>query len=345
MKRGLQTAAGHAIGSAIEIAGAEPPARIQLMPIGRWKGKNGAGPYELSDRAHADAVIAATAARLGKSDFMVDYDHQAPNGAVPGVGGTAIASAWVKADDLVAADDGIWAENVQWTAKASQHIRDREYRYISPYFLHRPDGRVTLLINAGLTNTPNFDLAAVAASTTGEDLTMTIPALILAALGLGEDATVEAAVASITGLKEARTNLAATASALGLAADATGAQVQEAAASALAGKGNASELASVKAELDEIKGERITAAVATAIQAGKITPAQKDWAESYAKEKGLAAFASFLGGQATVLAPGARGKPDVDLSSDALTPDEKAVASALGLSEEAYLKTRKETAQ
>lgn len=52
------------IATAIEVA---PGAtRVQLFPgYGTWKGRNGLGPYTITDRAHADAIIAATASARG----------------------------------------------------------------------------------------------------------------------------------------------------------------------------------------------------------------------------------------------------------------------------------------
>lgn len=326
--------------AAIEVAAGAT--RIQLFPIGTWTGRNGLGPYTLTDRAHAQAVIDATNAAQASTDLMIDYDHQAVN--APKVAGTAIAAGWVR--QLHAQDDGIWAD-VEWTAKASSHLESREYRYASPYFLHDRAGRITRIINAALTNTPNFNLEAVAASVlTGDD--MTLPAILVAALGLGADATAEQAVASINTLKADSTALSATASALGLAAGTAADQVAAAATSLKASAGNVDptkfvpieQLQHVNSQLERINGDRAEAAVASAIQSGKLAPALKDWGLGEFK-RDEAAFASFLAAAPAILAPGAQ-SPKIDPKSDTITPEERAAASALGLTDAQYLAARKE---
>ncbi len=41
-------------------------------------------------------------------------------------------------------------------------LRARKYRYFSPAFMHRPDGVVTCLSGAALTNSPALDLPGLA---------------------------------------------------------------------------------------------------------------------------------------------------------------------------------------
>lgn len=56
--------------------------------------------------------------------------------------------------------DGHLCAAVQWTDKAAEHIKKREFRYISPVFYHT-DGNIRCIVSAALTNTPNFDLKAL----------------------------------------------------------------------------------------------------------------------------------------------------------------------------------------
>ena len=62
-------------------------------------------------------------------------------------------------------DDGLHAQDVEWTARAQAAIAAREYRYLSPVFTYHPGtGEIVDLLHAALTNTPALDdLSAVAA--------------------------------------------------------------------------------------------------------------------------------------------------------------------------------------
>lgn len=348
MKRSENTGTLAAIAAAIEIV---PGAtRVQLFPgYGTIKGRNGAGPYILADQAHAERVIAATAAAQGPVDLHFDYDHQAA--LAPGVAGTSKAAAWFT--KLTADADCIWAEDVQWTAAASAALEAKEYRYASPYFLHDKQGRITRVINAALTNTPNFNLAALASSTADsieETPSMEDLVAIAAALGLPATTTRAEAVTAIGTIMAAQAALTATASALGVAADADGAAIASAATTLKANAGGdpdptkfvpVAHLKAVTDRLETIDGERAEAAIASAIKAGKLAPAQRDWALGYFK-KDQAAFASFIGTAPVILAPGSDPAKDIDLKSDVLTSDERAIASSLGLTPEAFLAARKE---
>lgn len=326
-----------ACASAISIAAGAT--RIQLMPIGRWFGRDGRGPYALRDQAHARDVIAATLAAAGSIDLMIDYDHAAPKGV------SAPAAGWIK--QLHAQDDGIWAD-VEWTPAATAALQAREYRYISPWFTHDKAGNITRINNAALVNIPNFELAAVAAAAPGDIDTMDIKA-ILAALGLAEDATQSTAIAAIDALKGAKTALAATASALGLTADADASAIATAAATAKAAKPDPAQFVpkqsydELASQVAEINGERAIAAVDAATTAGKLAPSLRQWGLDYIKEKGLAAFASYVEKAPVLLQPGQKPTdPAIDPKSDTLTAEEHAIASAMGLTDEQFLKARKE---
>jgi phage I-like protein len=70
--------------------------------------------------------------------------------------------------------DGLYAVGCKWTDEAKADIESGRYRYFSPYFHHDEDGRVTALINFGLTNTPALNGIAplMAASLLTEDIDM-----------------------------------------------------------------------------------------------------------------------------------------------------------------------------
>ena len=285
----------------------------------------------------------------------------------------AEAAGWVKA--LEARTDGIYAE-IEWTAAAAEKIKACEYRYLSPLFAEGKDGNVALLLNVALVNMPAVDLTAIAAhfNFTEENVLMD---KIAQALGLdagaSEDAILAAATALATALgavalaagldKTAKpdditatvTTLVADAgkvsTALGLKADAKIDEVV-ALASELTKSGDPdprefvpiatvtalqTELAEIKKQLD---GDRAEAAVDNAMKAGKLIPAQREWALSlFAKDE--AAFTSFVD-KAVPLTRAQIDEADPPTPAakvTALSTEQASIARMLGQSPETYLKT------
>lgn len=181
-----------AIASAVALPDGSVPEWVKLFPYGTFRGRDGRGPYTVRDLSHAQQIIAATVAYQAGADNPVDYDHQTQRSEKNGK--PAPAAGWFKAFE--AREDGIYAQSA-WTGRAAQHIADKEFRYISPTFLHTADGTVLRIVGAGLTNMPNLDIPAIASQTiTGE--TMDPEELlkqIRAALDLAADAKVEAIAA------------------------------------------------------------------------------------------------------------------------------------------------------
>lgn len=341
--------------SALALEDGAPPKRIQLFRMGENRTNNGQplAVFMVDDIAHATAIIAATKARLGGAQLMGDYDHQAPATVDKGV--AAPASGWIDPETLTAQADGIWGE-VEWTAKASAHIQAKEYRYISPYFSFKPDGRVSSIINFALVNIPNLDLAAVASALTHDvdtheednDL-MTLKA-IATALGLPATADEASIIAGIAALQGKAAALTATASALGVTLGDDPTIVATAAASALAAAkvdpakfvplSTVTELtakmSAMQTQLDGFAKQRREDMIKAA--GDRLPPALKAHAEAIEDETALAGF---LAG----FPENGLGKPmvaqnrDVDGKISALTQDQRAVATALGVSEASYLKS------
>ena len=128
------------LASALDDAG-EPRRRVQLLSMGRQSTRNGNPPaVEVSDLAHAEAIVEATRDYLGATQAMFDYDHQSVFGARPGVGGRAEAAGWIVGFDVDTA--GVWA-TVDWTEEALSALRAKKYRYVSPVFdVEKATGRV-----------------------------------------------------------------------------------------------------------------------------------------------------------------------------------------------------------
>lgn len=183
----------------LSTVGTDAPEWVQLFPYGTFSGRDGRGPYTLRDQAHAQDVLQATEAYQRGADVPIDYDHQllfAQKNGLP-----AIAGGWIKSFE--ARPDGLYGR-VEWTAAASSRVAAREYRYLSPVFRHRPDGTVTRLMAAALTNMPNLELTALASSALfSDDIDeddMDVKQFAVA-LGLPETTTADQLTAHCQGLK------------------------------------------------------------------------------------------------------------------------------------------------
>lgn len=343
-------AACAAVAVEVPVVDGRPPEWIKIMPMGENRTRNGVPPVViLADRMHAEAVVAASDAYLGKTDMVIDYDHQTVR--APAVAGKAPAAGWT--NELQVRDDGIWARS-EWTAEGSADIVAKRYRYISPYFAYRPDGRVTKIINVGLTNTPNLDLAAIASALSQQEGTsMKDLKAIASALGLGDDADEAAILAAIAALNAGKTVLSATASALG-AKDGDDLVALASTAVAQAAKPDPAkfvpisvvtelraEMSALSAKVDQAGVESKKKLIDDAVAAGRLTPALRKHAETLE----MTALASFLdalpeNGLGKAIVSG--GKADDQTGADGLTEDDRAVASALGMSGEEFAKAKKQ---
>jgi phage I-like protein len=345
---------------------AAPPA-VHLMPLGVWKGKDGRGPYR-NDKANAARVVAETKAAAAARPLPIDYDHAMDLALGARVGAPAPAAGWIV--DVELREDGIWG-TVEWTDSGGRAVASREYRFISPVFDHDSDGTVRRISHAGLTNNPNFTtLVAVASAASGSEAdpktekdkpTMELLQQLVALLGLAAGATPADVVAAVKAMidKDASATAATktAAASLGLGTDAELAAVLTAAI-AKADKNKsatgdtATAIASLNAtvadlnkQLVELKagkaGETAQTAVASAMAAGKVAPAAKDWALDYAT-KDPQGFATYVAKMPAVLTPGTD-TPAVASATgaDGLTAAEREVADGMGISHADFAKAKK----
>ena len=217
----------------------------------------------------------------------IDYDHATDFGAPEGR--PAPAAGWIR--ELEVRGGAVWGR-VEWTTRAASSIVAREYRYVSPVFQFDPkDGVVTRLLRAGLTNNPNLHLTAIAASHTAaannetKDEHMEFPSQELRELlSLESDATVADVVAKVRELRAA--------------GDAASSQSTSTHAHDPAHYVAIAEFERALTELNALKAdrarERAAHTVEEAIRAGKIVPAQREWAIAYcaADTRGFQAFAA-----------------------------------------------------
>lgn len=323
---------------------------VRLLPMGKFAGKDGRGPYLVEDEAHAQQIIEASLKADSELQPVVDFDHQTDLAAVKDVGGTAPASGWIV--EMQARADGIWGR-VDWTPAGLTALKERAYRYLSPVFPHsKSTGRVLAILRAGLTNKPNLELGALASEETPDGDDDLDKAKLALALGLSADASEDDIHAALESLKTGAAGLALAAQAAGLEAGAAAADVVTAInAARTAGGADDSDLADVvvelqsqlnalKADLGKKDGE---AAVDVAIAAGKITPAARDtFIALHASDR--AKFDAIVKAAPTIVTAGAKLTVKPDLKEGELDDTAKAVCSQLGITEEAYIASQKDAA-
>jgi phage I-like protein len=185
-------------------------AEIQITPPGpAFRADDGSGrpadvPAWRIDRSIAGRIAARLSAR--KNPLVIDYEHQtllAEKNGQP-----APAAGWFK-DVEWREGQGLFATDVEWTAKAAAMIAAGEYKFISPVFYYEPrTGEISAIHTVALTNNPGLDgMSAVALSAAFSRLEPEVTPMdellqqLRAALGLADDQDAQAALAAIDALK------------------------------------------------------------------------------------------------------------------------------------------------
>ena len=303
------------------------PEVIQLLPFGDISSTK--GDFKVDAESYQ---LMCSAMQKHGVDIVVDYEHQTLSG------GKAPAAGWIK--ELILADDRIDAR-VEWTPEAARYLANGEYRYTSPVLLARKtDGKAVKLLSLALTNTPAIDgMHPIINSDLfeeGDDDTMEFLKKLAELLGLTEAATEDEVVTALTALsqkcKEQDKLVVNSMLAPLLGIDATDdlatASTKALALSQHVGFVPKADYDTVKSELDQLKGDGM---VELALKSGKITPAQKEWAQTYvlADRDGFAKFLenapAIVPMQTTQLAT----QPTTKIGADTLL-----VCSNMGLTED-----------
>lgn len=128
------------------------PEWIQLLPAGPTIQGTDGRAWTLTDPA--DLI---TAFQRRSTPLVVDWEHSSEHRAPQGL--EAPAAGWIHRLEL--RGGAVWG-NVSWTPKAAQQIQAREYRFLSPVFMHEKDsGRIVRLSSVALTNQPNLAMTAL----------------------------------------------------------------------------------------------------------------------------------------------------------------------------------------
>ena len=329
----------------MEVGGA--PEIISVLPLGHVKSAKG----EFDVDGESFSAMKAQIAQRGV-DLVVDYEHQTLTGE------QAPAAGWVKELFL---DDGQIKARVEWTDRAKAYLENREYRYLSPVItVRKADNKAMGLHSIALTNTPAIEhMEAIVNSLNfegGQNTMNEFMKKLAALLGLGEDATEEqvaealkACVEENKSLKESAAEAAkqqpaeddkvvankAVCELLGLKA---GAATADVAAAIMALKGGniggvnlVEQVKSLEAKLADRDAEE---AVELALKAGKITPAQREWAKGYAL-KSLDDFRGFVEKAPQVVPMGTVGGSEpLALKNEELDEATLLVCKQLGISAE-----------
>lgn len=283
-------------GGEVDVGGA--PEVISVLPFGHVVSQK--GEFDVDEESLA--AMKEQIAQRGV-DLVVDYEHQTLTGE------RAPAAGWVKE---LFAEDGHIKARVEWTIPAKQYLENKEYRYLSPVItVRKSDNKATGLHSLALTNTPAIEhMTAIVNSENfeGGHTNMEIIKKLAKLLGLPEDATeeqveaaLEACVAENKALKDgqqppADENVVANKAVCELLGLKAGAAAADVSAKIMELKGGIVDGVNVVEELKALKAQNAKRdadeAVTLALKAGKITPAQKEWATSYALSdpKGFGSF-------------------------------------------------------
>lgn len=374
--KGAARAAGHEVGVSGTALGnhRSAPKWIELLPAGDFAGRDGRGPFRLSNPA---GVIAATDGLRMEAGLPIDYDH-ATDFAAP-VGRPAPAAGWIRGMEV--RNGALWGE-VEWTRHGAAAVVTHEYRYISPVFEYSVGGEVQRLLRAALTNNPNLYLTAISARATREATSHIdeagetkgapagepgreeeramddLGAQLRDICGLGTDATADQIVAEVRNLKqEAASWNRETAAAAGGGAPEVDSEVTPDPARYVP----IAQFEHALTELNRLRAasarERAGFRVDAAMKAGKIIPAQREWAIAYCQANACG-FEEFVARQPAVIggtAEGFGGEPaagrhrrqerdeasaDGGLAASGLTRTELTVCARLGLRPHEYRRRR-----
>ena len=327
--------------------GGGAPAWVELLPAGPEVAGHD-GRRWIFDDPEAVAAASLDGSDPKKKEIPIDWEHateiKAPQGE------PAPAAGWIT--HLEVRQGALWGR-VEWTERGREAVASREYRYLSPVFLHEkaPSSRILRLISAGLTNSPNLALSALNQlfPPKGEGDTMDIKE-ILKALGLSGDATTEQAVEAVEALKAERDSAEEKArnSAQSPSLEKFVPRADYDAALKLAKeKATNAETKLAEHEAQALEAE-IEAAITAALEAGKITPATADYHRAQCRlpageagaEGGLERFRKYAAAAPEVAAnSGLDNKSPGGDKATALNADEKRIAEMFGNSAEELAKT------
>lgn len=344
--------------------------RVMVMPDGYFKSHDGR-PFDVPANAwlldQAAFELLKSTASTRTNDYHFDYEHQTLHAEENGK--PAPASGWFNPSDLeYVPGEGLYALNVHWTPSARAHLKNDEYRFISPVFHYdKQTGRPTKLRHFALTNDPAVDgmdkVAVLKTSKThvnnGEN-TMNAAQKLLSLLGItvdGEkitDADYTQATTALTALKAKADEADSLTNQLSTANDAVAALKANSPDSEvnLAKYVPVETYNALHTEMVALKSTSATQTVEQEIskakQDGRVITSEEEYLTNLGNQQGIAALKAVLDARspiASLTAQQTTHAPKPEQNQDglaALTADEKYAADQLGLSHTAYAKAKQE---
>lgn len=313
-----EPAPGERLALNVELPPGEVPEWVELLPAGEvLTGRDGRTWRNPNPQAVVDQF------NLRGMDLVIDWEHASEHRAPKGE--DAPAAAWVKEMEV---RDGSVCARVEWTPKAAEQLKAKEYRYLSPVFLFTRDERqIVRLTSAGLTNQPNLALKALNQQTHQEEFPVWKE--LLKRLGLPENATEQQALTALNRIQddlETAKNREVTPSLDKYVPRADFDQAQTRAANA-------------EQKLADIEEKRQTDAIDTAInqavEDGKIAPATVEYHKAQCRtDGGLKRFQDFVASAPAITGDSGLDGRDVPGDSKALNAETRQIAGMFGNSEE-----------
>ena len=112
-------------GEGVEVSGV--PSEIKILPLGRVHSQK--GDFTVDDES---VELIRKQFKDRKLDLVIDYEHQTLADVQAPAGG------WIK--DIYKGDDALIAK-VEWTPKATEYLKNKEYRYLSPVVMEEREIR------------------------------------------------------------------------------------------------------------------------------------------------------------------------------------------------------------
>lgn len=283
--------------SGVEVTGV--PEEIKILPKGLVQSQK--GKFLVDDESFG---MIQKRFKDRNIDIVIDYEHQTLENVQAPAGG------WIK--ELINTPDAIVAK-VEWTEKAAEYLKNKEYRYLSPVIKVRPsDNKAFCLHSVALTNTPAIDGMFAIANSEDIDIEddnvsdkeggknkMELQVLIKL-LGLDEKATEEQVKEALEKLvttkteegqpkkqegeeKDGEGQVIANSTILTLLGLQDSAKTEDVAAKIISlkngGDGIATQFLAMKQQMEE---KEASESVELALKEGKISASQSEWAKNYA---------------------------------------------------------------
>jgi len=317
------------------------PASIELIPAGaairgrdgrRWK------------KGDPQKIILNSMNRLSR--LVIDENHSTDLAAPKG--GSSPAMGWMT--NLHTGEGGSILADVEWTKRGSQAVLNKEYSFISPVFLHDDQNEITVVLRAGLTNSPNLQLPALNAEHSSDvkpeknNTEVSMNKELCAALGLSETAT-EAEAIAVAGALQSKAAL--NAAKPGTAQTQTDTSKVDLAAYAPRADLNAMEARAATAEkqLADLNAannkKEAEAAVDEAARNRKIAPASRaEYLALCSTQAGLESFKKIVAASPAIIGTEAQAPEGAPSASGtvALNAEEASLAKAMGYTADEYKK-------